>query len=104
MNNPKANIKLNYLYRDAENFKINDSLIYSNPNKREINNIQEIIKTSLKKGELFSPNDWNIPPLMNEEIFSESDHELHEFGSVEETDETYKSMHTIDYLLELVCK
>ena len=81
-----SNIKLNYLYRDASNYKNYGSVIFSNTNGIPIKQIELALRNTLIDGEYFIANKWNIPELFFEE-YNSDDHEFHEFYSIEITNE-----------------
>lgn len=83
MKNLKNNIKFNYIYRDAGNYKEFGTIIFSNPDQIETKQVESIIKKRLIDSEFFIANEWNIPTLHFEKWIEELDHELHEFESIE---------------------
>jgi hypothetical protein len=87
MKNSDWNIKINYLYRDAGNYKIFGSVIFGNVTGLSIESIELAIRSRLIEGEYFIPEKWNIPRLSFEEYLPELDHDFHKFESIEETDE-----------------
>lgn len=82
------NIKFNYLYRDAGNYKLYGSVIFSNPNNLSLAEVESKIRARLIDGEFFNPDKWSIPRLAFEEHDRELDHDWHEFESVELTNES----------------
>jgi len=85
------NIKFNYLYRDASNYKNFGSIIFHNPNNLSIDDVENIIRSQLIDGEYFYARKLNIPELFFE-IPNSDDHEFHEFENVEMTNENLYQM------------
>ena len=83
------NIKFNYLYRDASNYKNYNSIIFSNSENLSITDIEKMITSNLIDQQFFVASKINIPEifLSSEYGFNEDDHSWHEFESLEETDE-----------------
>lgn len=81
----ELNIKLNYRYRDAGNYKQFGSVVFSNPNRLSIEKATKLIQEKLISEEFFSPQDWNLPSLHFHHFDPELDHEYHEFERWEET-------------------
>lgn len=81
------NLKFNYLYRDAGNYKVYDEIIFANQNTHSLPEFELIIRNHLIEGEFFIPGKWHIPRLKLGSYSSELDHDYHEFESLEFTDE-----------------
>lgn len=81
----ELNIKLNYRYRDAGNYKQFGSVIFSNPNRLSIEKATKLIQEKLISDEFFVPKNWNLPSLHFHSHDPELDHDYHEFESWEET-------------------
>jgi hypothetical protein len=81
------NLKLNYRYRDAGNYKQFGSVIFPNSSQLAISEATKLIQEKLISGEFFIPNDWNIPRLQFHPYDPEFDHEYHEFEEWEVTEE-----------------
>lgn len=79
------NLKLNYRYRDAGNYKQFGSVIFENPSRLSIEEATKLIQEKLISSEFFVPIDWNLPTLYFHSYDPELDHEYHEFESWEET-------------------
>lgn len=94
----KSNIKFKYLYRDAGNYKIFDSVIFTNRTGMTIGPIELIVRSNLIDGEYFTPEKWKIPRLRFEGYSPELDHDFHEFESVEETNENSNDEDISDFL------
>ncbi|MGQ2984335.1 hypothetical protein [Flavobacterium sp.] len=91
------NIKLNYLYRDASNYKNFGSIVFSNPNHIALRNIERTIMQNLIDNEYFVAEIWQLPSLFFSEQ-NEDDHIWHEYESLEFTYENANSS-TIDHFL-----
>ena len=87
MNASNNNIKFNYLYRDAGNYKEFGETIFTNQDSKSLEEIELAIRKNLIEGEFFIPEKWNIPRLTFDSYSPELDHDYHEFESVEVTDE-----------------
>jgi len=87
MNASKNNIKFNYLYRDAGNYKEFSEIIFINQDSKSLEEIELGIRRNLIEGEFFIPEKWNVPRLSFENYSPELDHDYHEFESLEITNE-----------------
>jgi hypothetical protein len=96
----RMNIKFNYLYRDAANYKVFGSLIFSNPDGLNLLEIEARIREELIDGQFFDPDKWSIPRLQFEKWESEFDHEWNEFEGVEETEEESSQPMSINQFLQ----
>jgi hypothetical protein len=85
--NSKSNIKFNYLYRDAGNFKVWGCEVFSNPDLLELKTIEDRIRTALIDGEFFDPKKWGLKRLKHDDWIPELDHTWNEFESIEITNE-----------------
>ena len=83
------NIKFNYLYRDASNYKTFNSIIFPNPQNIPLQELEEKITQNLIDHQYFMASKINIPEifLSDEYGLSEDDHAWHEFEDIEMTDE-----------------
>jgi hypothetical protein len=102
MNTMGTNIKFNYLYRDAGNYKIYGEEIFSNPDGISVQEIETKIKAALIDGEFFEPEVWGIKPLRFDEWNDDLDHGWNEFESVEETNDGQRDMRSITQFIEAV--
>lgn len=96
-----ANVKFNYLYRDASNFKQFGNIIFSNPNNVPVTLITDIITRNLIDGEFFDANKWGVPSLFFD-TKNQDDHEWHEFENIEVTEEPPYSNSAIEDLLDKI--
>lgn len=83
----KNNIKLNYLYRDAGNYKLHGVTIFANPENLLVSEIEREIKSRLIDGEFFEPLKWKLAPLDFEQWNDGLDHFWHEYESIQITSE-----------------
>ena len=83
------NIRFSYLYRDGANYKSHNEVIFSNPEKKSLEEIEQVIKANLIDETWFVAKHWNIPDMHFKEYTwdSDLDHNWHEFDSAEETEE-----------------
>ena len=81
------NIKFNYLYRDAGNYKNDGSVIFANPDNIDLSELETLIRTKLDCGLWFYHHQWQLPDLHFGTWDNELDHTWHEFESVEQTGE-----------------
>lgn len=98
MNVSKANIRFNYLYRDAGNYKNYGFVIFSNPNFLSFEKLSRSIISNLIDGEFFNYKRLKIPALFFSTKNSD-DHFWHEFENIEETNEAPTETRTIDEFL-----
>ena len=106
MNVSNNNIKFNYLYRDAGNYKVFSEVVFTNKDAKSIQEIEWAIQIDLIEGEFFIPEKWNLPRLRFEDYSSELDHDYHEFESVEVSNENLTESGDIsDFIIGLAdCK
>ena len=95
------NLKFEYQYRDAANYKQYNWIVFSNPNKLSIENIDALIRNCLFDREFFNHIDFGIPPLFFE-IKNSDDHDWHEYLNISLTNEAITDERTIDDFLESI--
>jgi hypothetical protein len=81
------NIRFNYLYRDAGNFKQYGSVVFRNPLNRSLAEIEAKLQQCLIDGMYFVAEDLNLPALQQYGYDAALDHDWHEFESVEYCEE-----------------
>lgn len=81
----EPNLKLNYRYRDAGNYKQFGSVIFANTHQLSIGEATIQILEKLIDNEFFIPQEWDLPRLHFHPYDPELDHEYHEFENWEET-------------------
>ena len=96
MNN---NIVINYLYRDAGNYKLYGSKVFSNSANLSLDTIRQNIENKLIDGLYFVPEKWGIDRLMFDEFDEEEDHAWHEIESIELSTKDVESISDIGKLL-----
>lgn len=93
-----------YIYRDGSNYKYFNEIIFSNPNSRNVLEIEKLVREKLIDGKWFYCKEWNIPDIHFKEFSydSEIDVDWHEFEVVEETNEMKLQQNSIEDFLMLV--
>ncbi len=88
------NIRFNYLYRDASNFKKWGCIVFSNPQELTPAQILDQITKAIPDS-LFIADQIRLPELFiyNEEPMNPDDHCFHEFFNVEESDKDADDPH-----------
>jgi len=89
------NIKFNYLYRDAGNYKKWADIVFSNPERLTIGAITKALGGSFLADGLFIAQQVRVPEvfLSAEGGVTEDDHCFHEFDSVEVSSEIPTDAH-----------
>lgn len=75
------NIRFEYLYRDAGNFKNWGELVFKNKDNHNIHNLEKQARNVLIDNEYFVADKANIPNLQFQEHIEALDHNWHEFHS-----------------------
>ena len=84
MKSLKTNIKFNYEYRDAGNYKQFGSIVFANPsNILDLESLEKTIRYYLFDAEFFYPFKLSIPSLHFDNWNTELDHFWYRFESVE---------------------
>ncbi len=81
------NIRLEYLYRDAGNYKKWGEVIFSNSEKMPIDGLRSKFLTTLIQRMYFSSKELQVPDLRFDDYLLDLDHDWHEFSDFSETDE-----------------
>jgi hypothetical protein len=101
-------IRFNYLYRDGSNFKSWGELLFSNPDKLDIENISKRLHAAFEQEAFFIAHQIQVPEmfLYNEGNINNADHCFHEFHSVEKIESSNNETHelTILQFIELIEK
>jgi len=97
-------LKLNYRYRDADNYKQFGSVVFSNPTEMTIEEATGILLPKLISDEFFVPQDWGLPRLHASPYDPVVDHEWHEFEDFEETSDPKTDPREILSFLETIEK
>ncbi len=99
-----SNAEFNYLYRDASNYKLWNSVIFTNPSAMSLEEAEKRLRPLLDSEELFIASQVRVP-----EVFSfltdeptEDDHCYHEFSFIKPTTEAPNDTHgrSIEEFLE----
>ncbi len=98
------NIKFNYLYRDAGNYKQYGSVTFANPQGIPVDEIERNIRAALIDGEFFRPKQWEVPNLHGYEWDDELDHDWHEFERVEGREDGTNPFRSIDEFLDTISR
>ncbi len=100
------NILFCYKYRDGANYKQYNEIAFSNPLKREVKEIELIIREKLIDGVWFVADDWNIPNQFFKEYMWDNkiDHNWHEFDEIKETEKEVTETNTIEDFMASVQK
>ncbi|MCB2204814.1 hypothetical protein KQI65_08690 [bacterium] len=81
------NIRFEYMYRDAANYKLRDDVVFANRNNLSVDALTTEIQKGLIDGEFFVAEDVGIPPLKFERYDPDLDHGWHWFSEVSLTDD-----------------
>jgi hypothetical protein len=92
-------IKLNYLYRNAENRTISGFVIFSNPEHLSLEEVEESIKNNLINGVYIDAPKWKIPDLFCS-ISGMIAQGWCEFGGVEFSNEPFNDKRSISGFLK----
>ena len=79
------NIRFKYLYRDAGNFKLYSSVVFTCRTEVSLEDSSKQIQASLIDEKFFVPESWDIPRLSFEIFDFALDHEWHIFEGIELT-------------------
>ncbi|HET7108197.1 MAG TPA: hypothetical protein VFI38_15395 [Candidatus Acidoferrum sp.] len=90
------NVKLIYLYRDAGNYKKWAEVVFSNPERLELEAVTKTLRDTFLPDGLFIARQVRLPEafLFNEGVATSDDHCFHEFASAEITLEVSSDSHT----------
>ncbi len=89
------NIKFEYRYRDAANYKQYGGIVFCNPEELSLASIEFCIRKHLVEGEFFDHNSFHLPPLFFDSYDTELDHPFHEFFGVSCTSDLPTDTRTI---------
>jgi hypothetical protein len=104
MSKAACQIRLNYRYRDAHNYKEFGSMVFSNPTGLSVEDATALLRNKLISEEFFVPQDWGLAGLLSQPFNPEVDHEWHEFEEFEETAEAATDERDVLEFLEGVVK
>ena len=99
------NIQFEYLYRDYGNFKRWGVIVFSNPNKIDVDRVVSKAEEVLIDGLYFWPSKVSLPDLHFEKYIDHLDHGWHEFHLFGNTDEAPTDPHNrrIEEFLDSLC-
>ena len=98
-------IKFCYQYRDGANYKQYNEVSFSNPNKRSLEEVDNIIKNFLIDSCWFYAEAWHLPDMHFTEYVweNEIDHSWHEYKGLVYADTDKKPEKNIeDFLLNVM--
>jgi hypothetical protein len=81
------NVRFEYLYRDAGNFKNWGELVFSNPHNINVNLVKSMAENVLIDQAYFVASKADVPDLHFKEYNDQLDHGWHEFHAVIQTEE-----------------
>jgi hypothetical protein len=79
------NIQINYLYRDAGNFKSYGFVVFNNPTGLRPGNVESILRSEMFDSEFFVAAKYLLPDLRPTVAVDALDHGWHEVECVVET-------------------
>ena len=82
-----SNVAFHYLYRDASNYKLHGTAIFTNQTLLSIEEIENQIRSFLKDGEFFIARQVLIEERFFDALHEDDDHVWHEFVITEATTE-----------------
>ncbi len=81
------NIRMEYLYRDAGNYKNWGEVVFSNPTSIPIKRVEQLVGDALFERQYFIAHSAGLPDLHFTECSIELDHDWHEFHGLAETED-----------------
>jgi hypothetical protein len=78
------NIVFDYMYRDGSNYKQGGEVVFSNPDKLTVEEIEGRIKAAIDEETYFIAHQIGVPEVFFDDL-GEDDHSWHEFCGVRET-------------------
>lgn len=81
------NIRMEYLYRDAGNYKNWGEVVFANPNRVAAIDAEKLVVAELFERQYFFAESVGLPDLHFPDYNLELDHFLHEFHAIAETEE-----------------
>ncbi len=82
-----ANLRFNYFYRDADNYKLFGSEVFLNKERLDVRSVTALIMSALIDGQYFYPSEWGLPLLCSDDGWGMEGADWCEFEGVEETEE-----------------
>ena len=81
------NILFTYCYRDCTNHKTTAEIVFPNPENLTLSEIEYKLRSKLTDQEYFHHTDFMVQPLYGEYPDFDKNPEVHEFGTVDFTDQ-----------------
>lgn len=98
------NIKFEYMYRDAGNYKQYGETVFGNPENLSIDSVKNKIVESLIDNEYFDPSVWGIDNIAAYPYDPELDHDWYEFNDVNLSNSEPTDDRTIGEFLDMISK
>lgn len=80
------NIRMEYLYRDAGNYKNWGEVVFANPNRVPVSDVEKLVAADLFERHYFLAESVGLPDLHFPDHNLELDHDWHEFHAFAETE------------------
>ena len=96
------NIKFSYFYRGGGNCKKYSFLIFANPTKVELKELNALIQSSLIDETWFYAADWQLPDLRSDCFDYDVDPTWHEFESIAYTGEETNTTVSLDEIIAAI--
>jgi hypothetical protein len=80
------NLRLNYRYRDTDNYKQFGSVFFLNQSRINLGEAIQLLRAKLISDEFFVPQDWDLPSLHYFRYDPEIDHDYQEVEGFERTE------------------
>lgn len=81
------NIRMEYLYRDAGNYKNWGEVVFANPSCAQVSDVEKLVTAELFERQYFWAKSVGLPDLHFPDFNVELDHDWHEFHAFAETEE-----------------
>ncbi len=96
------NIRMEYLYRDAGNYKNWSEVVFANPTNIPIKRVQKMVGDALFERQYFDARSAGLPDLHFLECSLELDHDWHELHGLADTDDqpSDSSARSVEQLIE----
>ncbi len=96
------NIRMEYLYRDASNYKNWGEVVFANPTGIGIEHLKKLVGDVLFERQYFIAQSASLPDLHFPECSIALDHDWHELFALAETDDrpTDSGARTVEQLIE----
>lgn len=102
--NQLHNIKFEYMYRDAGNYKQYGETVFGNPENQSIDSIKNKIAESLIDNEYFDPSVWGIDCIAAYPYDPELDHNWYEFVDVTLSEDELTDDRIIGEFLDMITR